>query len=51
LRRRGHLANLIEQQRAAIGELETTEPPFRRAGERPALVMAMKGRSVRGERR
>jgi hypothetical protein len=35
LSRGRHLANLIEEQRAAIRELETALPPVRRAGERP----------------
>ena len=38
LRRRGHLADFIEQQRAAVGEFKTSDAPFRRARKSPALV-------------
>ena len=35
---RGHLADLVKQQRAAVGEFETAEPPLRRTGKSSALV-------------
>ena len=38
LRRRRHLRNLVEEQRAAVGQLEAAQPPFGRAGERAPLV-------------
>src|SRR5262249_16723974 len=38
LRGRRHLADLIEEERAAIGELEAALPPIGRAGERAFLV-------------
>ena len=38
LRRRGHLADFVEQQRAAIGQLEAADAPLGRAGEGAALV-------------
>jgi hypothetical protein len=38
LRRSRHLANFIEQQRAAIGKFEAAEAAFRGAREGPALV-------------
>ena len=33
-----HLADLVEEQRAAVGQLETALPPIGRAGERALLV-------------
>ncbi len=38
LRRRGHLADFVEQQRAAVGQLEAADAAFGGAGERAALV-------------
>ena len=38
LRHRHHLGDLVEEQRAAIGELETAGAPIGGAGERAALV-------------
>ena len=38
LQRRLHLAHLVEQQRAAVRQLELAELARRRAGERAALV-------------
>ena len=38
LRRRHHLGDLVQEQRAAMGELETALPAFHRAGERALLV-------------
>ncbi len=38
LRRRRHLADLIEQQRPAVGQLEAPDAAFRRAGKRATLV-------------
>ena len=38
LRRRGHFADFIEQQSAAVGEFEAADAPFGRAGEGAALV-------------
>ena len=34
----GQLADLVEEQRAAVGQLEAPELPRQRAGERPLLV-------------
>src|SRR5262249_20332606 len=34
----GHLADLVEKDRPAVGQLETADAPFRRAGESPAFV-------------
>ena len=38
LRRRRNLADLVEEERSRIGELEASEPPLGRAGERALLV-------------
>ena len=38
LRRRRHLGDLVEEQRAAVGELEAALPPLGGAGERALLV-------------
>ena len=38
LRRRRDLADLVEEDRARVGQLEPAEPPLRRAGERALLV-------------
>ncbi len=38
LRRRGHFADFIEQQRPAVGQLEAPDAALRRAGKRAALV-------------
>ena len=38
LRRRRHLRDLVEEQRAAVGQLERALPPRDRAGERALLV-------------
>ena len=38
LRRRRHLADLVEEERAAIGQLEAALPPIGGAGERALLV-------------
>ena len=35
---RGHVADFVEEQRAAVGLLELADPPAVGAGERPALV-------------
>ena len=38
MRADGHLADLVEQKRPAIGELEAAHAPLHRAGERPFFV-------------
>ena len=38
LRRRGHFADFVEQQRAAVGQLEAADAPLGRAGEGAALM-------------
>ena len=38
LRRRHHLGDLVEEQRAAVRELEAAQPPLDGAGERALLV-------------
>src|SRR5690606_31344723 len=38
LQRRRHVADLVEEQRAAVGLLEPADPPLHRARERALLV-------------
>jgi hypothetical protein len=52
LRGRADLADLVEEQRAAVGLLEPPVAPARRAGERTALVTEQLALEQRlGERR
>ena len=59
LQRRGHLGDLVEEERAAVGQLEAAQPPLGGAGEGAALVAEQlalderlgDGRAVEGDER